>query len=123
MLFFAIHFALLLAMFAADAQAGWPHRSERVAQKFSSTRPWHGNYAYTPAGGPVALVVPPTADSMASWSWGVSQSEINPLYHQFGRNYPAAPGYSSEGSPFLPTPYYPSHTDQFGVYPVRGPWR
>ena len=26
------------------------------------------------------------------------------------------------GFPFQTTPYWPSHTDQFGVYPVRGPW-
>jgi hypothetical protein len=26
------------------------------------------------------------------------------------------------GAEIHPTPYWPSHTDQFGVYPVRGPW-
>lgn len=26
------------------------------------------------------------------------------------------------GGMFQATPYWPSHTDQFGVYPVRSPW-
>ena len=28
----------------------------------------------------------------------------------------------SGGGVFKATPYWPTHTDQFGVYPVRGPW-
>ena len=51
---------------------------------------------------------------------GVAQSEMVPIYHQFHRDY--MPGASYGGSPILPTPLWPSHTDQFGVYPVRGPW-
>ena len=26
------------------------------------------------------------------------------------------------GDGFYPRPYWPSHTDQFGTYPVRAPW-
>ena len=107
---------------ATDAQAIWPARAARNAAYFSSARPWHGEYAYTPIGGPVALVTPPHADTMAAWGWGVTSSEIRPLYHQFGRADPGGVMFG-EYSPFLPTPLYPSHTDQFGVYPVRGPWR
>jgi hypothetical protein len=43
-----------------------------------------------------------------------------PIYHQFHRDY--QPGAAYGGSPILPTPKWPSHTDQLGVYPIRGPW-
>jgi hypothetical protein len=112
---------------AATSSAIEPHhgyhayRADRLARYYSSQRPWHGPYAYTPYGTAVALVVPPTSKMHTSWSWGVAQSEMIPIYHQFHRDYPGpALGYGGGG--FLPTPYWPSHTDQFGVYPVRGPW-
>ncbi len=118
--------ASLLAA-APPADAGWPHhghhayRADRLARHYAAQRPWHGPYAYTPYGTAVALVVPPNAKMHTSYAWGVSQSEMVPLYHQFYRDYPG-PGVVGAGGPFLPTPYWPSHTDQFGVYPVRGPW-
>ena len=71
-------------------------------------------------GEPVALVVPPTANSVVEMGWGVAQTESRPINHQFLRPYPGPEG--GEGGPFLPTPPWPSHTRQFGVYPVRGPW-
>jgi len=37
----------------------------------------------------------------------------------FQRPYPGPYG---GGVGFLPTPYWPSDTRQFGIYPVRGPW-
>jgi hypothetical protein len=117
--FLSMFAACLLA--AMNAEAGWGNRAARMAHVHTQQHPWNGTYAYTPNGGPVALIVPPTADSMASWSWGVSQSEMRPLYHQFGRGY--QPGMmGGSGSPYHFTPAWPSHTDQFGVYPVRGPW-
>ena len=107
------------------AQAGHPgsvhaKRADRIGRYYAAQRPWHGPYAYTPWGMPVAMVVPPTSKMHTSWSWGVAQSEMIPIYHQFHRDYPG-PGF---GGPLdiYPTPYWPSHTDQFGVYPVRGPW-
>jgi hypothetical protein len=107
---------------AFDAVAGKPQRAARQAAYFSGARPWNGDYAYTPDGGPVALVIPPHADTSMAWGWGVTASEMRPNWHQFGRYQP--PGFvAGPQSPFLPTPLYPSHTDQFGVYPVRGPWR
>jgi len=112
----------VLAAAAPSAQAIGPRRAARLGNYYASARPWHGEYAYTPMGEPVALVVPPHADTMASWSWGVTQSEIRPLYHQFGRSDPGG-AFFGEVNPYLPTPRWPSHTDQFGVYPVRGPWR
>jgi hypothetical protein len=114
--------ATVFTVGSENAQAGHPRRAARIANYHASATPWHGDYAYTPWGGPVALIVPPHADTIASWSWGVSQSEIRPLHHQFGRAQP--PGaFFGETSPYLTTPQWPSHTDQFGIYPVRGPWR
>jgi hypothetical protein len=115
--------ATALATAASPALAIHPGaRGVRVANYHAAARPWHGPYAYTPWGEPVALVVPPTADTVSAWSWGVAQTEIRPLHHQFGRSQP--PGaFFGAGSPYLHTPLWPSHTDQFGVYPVRGPWR
>jgi hypothetical protein len=110
---------------ARPAHAVDPHhgyhakRADRIARYYASQRPWHGPYAYTPWGMPVALVVPPTAKMHTSWAWGVSQSEMTPIYHQFFRDYP---GPRTVMGDIYSTPYWPSHTDQFGVYPVRGPW-
>lgn len=87
------------------------------AQHMAANRPWHGQYYYLPYGQPTALVVPPTAVMHQNYSWGVSQNTMMPTYHQFG---PAA--YPSAGGAFYGTPLWPSHTDQFGVYPVRAPW-
>ena len=87
------------------------------AQQHAESRPWHGDYYYLPYGQPTALVVPPTAVMQQTYSWGVSQNHVMPTYHQYG---PAA--YPSAGGAFRFTPIWPSHTDQFGVYPVRAPW-
>ena len=65
-------------------------------------------------------MVPPTATTSTSWAWGVAQSEVRHIPHQFRR-----PFYGEEvvqPYPLRPTPLWPSHTDQFGVYYVRGPW-
>jgi hypothetical protein len=87
---------------------------------------WHGPYSNTTWGWPTALVVPPTAHMQTQYSWGVPSATMPPIYHQFG---PSAgnpygiqgpPGFF--GGPLMPTPYWPSHTDQFGVYYVRAPY-
>jgi hypothetical protein len=96
------------------------YRADRLARWNASQRPWHGPYAYTPWGVPASLVVPPTAKMHTSWSWGVAQSEMVPIWHQYYRDYPGEMG--GGGTGFMLTPYWPSHTDQFGVYPIRGPW-
>jgi hypothetical protein len=112
--------AAVLAL-TSQAQAGGPYtHAHRTAMRYSANRPWHGAYTNTSYGVPVALVVPPTSHTMASWGWGVTSSEIRPIYHQFGRYYPGE--LNATGGMYLPTPAWPSHTDQFGIYPVRGPW-
>jgi len=97
--------------------AAW---ADRMGRYYASQRPWHGPWAYTPYGMPTALVVPPNSKMHTSYAWGVAQSEMIPIYHQFHPYSPGGVGYTGYGG--LPTPYWPSHTDQFGVYPVRGPW-
>lgn len=80
---------------------------------------WAGGYSHTMWGQPVALVVPPTAELQTHWNWGVAQTRVTPIWPQFARAYP---GPYSGSAGFLPTPRWPSSTDQFGVYYVRGPW-
>jgi hypothetical protein len=80
---------------------------------------WAGGYYHTMWGQPVALVVPPTADLQTHWNWGVAQTRITPIWPQYTRGFP---GPYVGGRGFLPTPRWPSSTDQFGVYYVRGPW-
>jgi len=118
----------VLAVFAAatcvtppDANAGDPYAATQLwSNQMAAQRPWHGNYYYLPNGQPTALVVPPTAHMRQTYSWGVSQNLMYPIHHQFGRN-ASQPGALPTGS-FQSTPHWPSHTDQFGVYYVRGPW-
>lgn len=81
--------------------------------------PWHGAYAHTEYGMPMALVVPPTVQLQTNWSWGTGSSRIQRMDHQFQRNWP---GPYAGGQGFLWTPAWPSDTTQFGVYPVRAPW-
>ncbi len=83
---------------------------------------WHGNYRYWRWGTPTALVVPPTAAFQSEYNWGVAQTRSMPIYHQFTGAGGAGIGGSAQGGLFRPTPYRPSSTSHFGIYPVRGPW-
>ena len=83
-------------------------------------RSWDGSYYHVAWGTPVALVVPPTADYQTHWGWGVGNYRITPICPQYQRDWPGYGQY--DRSLFRPTPPWPSDTDQFGVYYVRGPW-
>lgn len=110
----------IIAASSADAAdvGGW---TNQWARNYANTRPWHGGYSYTPYAMPTALVVPPNSHMETVHSWGVSQNLMYPIYHQYGRN---APSYGVPGlGGFRGTPHWPSHTDQFGTYYVRSPWR
>ncbi len=121
------HFLILTAaalLWAAcgssdEAQAGYRAVKNRVAYRHSQAYPWHGDYYDVAWGVPVALVVPPTAEHQAHLGWGVGATRVTRTEHQFGRGYP---GPSGPGGPFYPTPPWPSSTDQFGDYYIRGPW-
>jgi hypothetical protein len=97
-----------------------PKHGNKAAQYRAAQAPWHGGYYYTQWGAPVALLIPPTAEMHTDYAWGVPSTRISRNDHQFQRPYPGN-GYGG-GYGFLPTPQYPSDTQQFGVYYVRGPW-
>ncbi len=115
--------AMAVAMFAATLaaekakaiEAGYMWPLTR-AQNYN----WHGQYAHSAYGQPVALVVPPTANLQTNWGWGVGSSRISRIDHQFGRNYPGAGGMG--GGNFKRLPRWPHDTTNFGTYYVRGPW-
>lgn len=103
------------------AIAAWAWHSswgDYWARNQAAQRPWHGGYYWMRTGQPTALVVPPVVTMQQNYSWGVSQNTMTPVYHQFG----GVPPNGAGGGTFRGTPYWPTHTDQFGVYPVRGPW-
>lgn len=81
---------------------------------------WHGSYYHTMWGMPVVQLVPPTAERQVHWGWGVGNTRVTPINPQFSPGY-AVPGPSGPMM-LYPTPPWPSDTDQFGVYYVRGPW-
>lgn len=124
---------LAQAYYAAHSHSGQPlidpwARADWIAQQRAARQSWHAGYYHTAWGGPVALMVAPTARSQTRWGWGVAQSTVSPIYPQYKRPYPGPVGSAMGGivgtgtNPLLPTPRWPSHTDQFGVYYVRGPW-
>ena len=118
---FVVAIAAVAPLVAMDAEAGSKARGDKHARYQAQQTPWHGEYYHTAHGYAVPLVVPPTARMHSEWGWGVAQTEVTPIYHQFRRPYY---GESDEGSStyFQSTPPWPSSTRQFGVYYVRGPW-
>jgi hypothetical protein len=81
---------------------------------------WHGGFMKPYWGQPVPLVVPPISNYQTIWSWAVGGTQVVPIFPQY-----AGPGYFPFGQTtdqFLPTPYWPNDTRQFGVYYIRGPW-
>jgi hypothetical protein len=114
--------AVLALVVSASAQAGGVGSWKNVrARHQAQTYPWHGMYYDASWNMPVALVVPPTAENQKKYEWGVGASRVVPIEHQFGRAYPGAGTYNRGN--FRPTPAWPSNTDEFGVYYVRGPWK
>lgn len=87
---------------------------------YATHSPWHAPYYHTAFGKPVSLVVPPIANLQTHYNWGVSGTTMTPIYHQYARPYPA--GFGAPEGAFRPTPFWPSSTDQFGVYYIRAPW-
>jgi hypothetical protein len=110
----------LISLGLADIASAGERILRRAANYPAPTASWHGDYYESAWGTPVALVVPPTAAYQTNYRWGVGGYRVAPIYHQFQGGYPD-PG-SYEATRFLPTPPWPSDTNQFGVYYVRGPW-
>jgi hypothetical protein len=95
-------------------------RSHTANQNEAAGQPWHGNYMNWRWREPTALVVPPTSVYQTTYKWGVGQTRSTPIRHQFGRQNAGMTG-GGAGN-YSPTPYWPSSTEQFGIYPVRAPW-
>jgi len=115
-------FALLALGLADSAQC--QQRRTRAGQRAyeqAQMYPWHGDY-YSPAWGmPVALVVPPKVRAQTLWGWGVGNTRVIGVPHQYEPGYPT-PGGGYDPRQFRPTPGWPTDTTQFGVYYIRGPW-
>jgi len=111
--------AALLATSALVESAGAFERPLR-GQRYAAMQPWHAGYVHAGWGSPVALVVPPTAENQTHWGWGVGGTRITRIHPQFQLGYPGPAQYNREA--FQAMPRWPSDTDQFGVYYVRGPW-
>ena len=88
-------------------------------QQMAQQRSWHEGYNHWRWNRPTALVVPPTAAFGSQYSWGVGETRSMPIYHQFGRTNPGSGGGPGQ---YSSSPYWPSSTQQLGVYPVRAPW-
>jgi len=86
----------------------------------SQTYPWHGDYSYWKYGTPTAVVLPPTAAYISNYQWGVGQTTSTPIHHQF--QHQSFGPMTVDGGSARWTPYWPSHTRQFGLYGVRAPW-
>ena len=109
-----------VVMWADSACAGEGSLKGWVAYRQAQWLPWHGSHYHAAWGMPVTLVVPPTAEHQTHWGWGVGNTRITTIRHQFRRNWPGPGTYQRDM--FRPTPPWPSDTDQFGVYYIRGPW-
>lgn len=91
---------------------------DKANAQWGAYQTWHGDYYHVAWGQPVALVVPPTVRWQSHYNWGVANTRVTPVYHQFG----PYRGEGVIGRRFFAPPAWPSSTDQLGVYPVRAPW-
>jgi len=113
--------ALLLQADLVQAQEGPARRIRRVfAPGQYTVTTWHGHYYNPVYGMPIAIVVPPNANTMRSQGWGVASSQMMPLRSQYGTAYPGTVTRSL--TRFHSRAAFPSNTRQFGYYYVRGPW-
>lgn len=111
--------ASLLAM-TGSAQAQCESCGDGGAYRGGPT--WHGAYSHSEYGGPVALAIPHRARKQVDYMWGNPSSQTTHIRSRFGRSVPGSGGGYNDGG-FSPTPAWPSHTNQFGVYYVRVPRR
>jgi hypothetical protein len=118
-----IRFAVILAIAAGavvtHVQAFDETHCGHNARWRATLQPWHGYHYNVQYGAPTAVVVPPTVELQTDYGWGVANKRTTRINHQFQRPYP---GVYQGGVGFLPTPYWPGDTRQFGYYYVRGPW-
>lgn len=117
---FVIAAALAAVGLSETVQAGEGSLLGWRARRNAMFTSWQHGYYSAEWGMPVALVVPPTAERQVNYGWGVGNTRVTPIWHQFHRDYPG-PGVYECGM-YHPRPSWPSDTLQMGVYYVRGPW-
>lgn len=111
-----------LGLAASESAFGW-ERGVRGADASGTAyggQCWHAPYYHTGYGMPVAMVVPPTAERQVHWGWGIGATRVTPIWPQYQLGYPQAGSFGP--APMSATPAWPTSTDQFGVYYIRGPW-
>jgi hypothetical protein len=107
---------LLIAsgLFNSRATAAW---RDRVV--YQTDTAWHGDYYDAAWGTPVAIVVTPRARTQTNLGWGVGGTTVTPIRAQYTHGDSGAVEYQRPR--FRPTPAWPTNTDQFGDYYIRGP--
>ncbi len=113
--------AIITVTFLQAVEAGGHRATEKRYFLRGRNKSWHSGWYNPDVGRPVPLVVPPTAEFVSEYSWGVPSSRVMPLYQQYRKPYPGA-AYVPGSRPLMPTPQHPSDTVQFGIHAIRGPW-
>lgn len=110
-----------IVLFVGACWTNWVWARDGVIWRWGGpVTPWHAGY-YDPMWGmPVPLVVPPTAEMQTNWGWGVGNTRITPLFHQFRPGFPGT--YPHDPRLLRPAPPQPTDTLQMGDYSIRGPW-
>ena len=122
LLFSRAMIAVIVAVtFLQAVNAGGYRAAEKRYFLRGRNKSWHSGWYNPDVGRPVPLVVPPTAEFVSEYSWGVPSSRVMPLYQQYRKPYPGA-AYAPGSRPLMPTPQHPSETVQFGDHAIRGPW-
>ena len=122
LLFSRAMIAVIVAVtFSQAVDAGGHGAAEKRYFLRGRNKSWHSGWYNPDVGRPVPLVVPPTAEFVSEYSWGVPSSRVMPLYTQYRKPYLGA-AYAPGSRPLMPTPQHPSDTVQFGVHAIRGPW-
>lgn len=119
---------ILTAMLAAsmagisltESASAWERGARNATAMATYNNCWHGPYYDAAWGMPVAVIVPPTAERQVHWGWGIGNSRITPIWPQYKLGYPVSGPFGPAA--IHPTPPWPTDTDQFGDYYIRGPW-
>jgi hypothetical protein len=91
---------------------------DKMARR-QTTSTWHGGYYDAAWGTPVAVVITPRAKTQTNLGSGIGGTTVTRIQPQFTHEDPGPSTY--QRSWFRPTPAWPSNTDQFGDYYIRGP--
>ena len=115
LLFSRAMIAVIVAVtFSQAVDAGGHGAAEKRYFLRGRNKSWHSGWYNPDVGRPVPLVVPPTAEFVSEYSWGVPSSRVMPLYQQYRKPYPGA-AYAPGSRPLMPTPQHPRHSQCAGA--------